>query len=221
MQTTTTTNIQKQLSNIDMAIGAGTTEAPFAEPKNGRVLVLNGFPGTGKKSILKILKEYLSCQKIQLVDSPIMAGPVRPHAYQRGHRSAYLHEIRRLADQGYTILVTASLENNLPSQQVVDDILQIVCGKEISLFWINIYRQEVVQDQQLSNSNQLPNGESKIANPHGLRTTAKQGQLVLPSGLRHKLDNVSLVTRVINLGNGIEEAAKQVSEVMTRENIRP
>jgi hypothetical protein len=122
-----------------------------------------------------------------------------------------------LADQGYTILVTASLANNISSQQVIEDILRIICGKDISLFWININRQEVVQDQQISNSTRLTNGESKTENSDVLPATAERGQLVLPSSLGHKLDGISLVTRVMNLGNDIEDAVKKVSEVMARE----
>ncbi|KAH7249887.1 uncharacterized protein BKA55DRAFT_539457 [Fusarium redolens] len=221
IQSKATEDIQEPLLTTNMAFGAVTVETPFNEPENGRVLILNGLPGTGKTSIVKNLKEKLSGQKIQIVDSPIMAGPVCPHAYQRGYRSAYLHEIRRLADQGYTLLVTASLANNISSQQVIEDILRIVCGKDISMFWININRQEVVQDGQISNSACLTNGESKPENSNVLPTTAKRGQLVLPSSLGHKLDGISLVTRVMNLGNGIEDAIKKVSEVMAREDMRP
>ncbi|KAF5564106.1 chloramphenicol phosphotransferase [Fusarium phyllophilum] len=200
-----------------MAAVAVTVEAPVDEHKKGRVLILNGFAGTGKTSIVKNLKELLPGQKIQIVDSPIMAGPFCAHAYQREYRSAYLHEIRRLADQGYTILVTASLANNISSQRVIEDILEIVCRKDISLFWINISRQEVIQDQQISNSTRLANGESKTEKPNVLPATAEQGQLVLPSSLGHKLDGISLVTRVMNIGNDLEEAVKKVSEVMARE----
>ncbi|KAF4437459.1 chloramphenicol phosphotransferase [Fusarium acutatum] len=200
-----------------MAVGAVTVEAPFDEPKKGRVLILNGFPGTGKTSIVKNLKERLPGQKIQIVDSPIMAGPFCAHAYQREYRSAYLHEIRSLVDQGYTILVTASLANNILSQQVIEDSIGLVCGKDISLFWINIRRQEVIQDQQISNSTRLANGELKTEKSDVLPATAEQGQLVLPSSLGHKLDGISLITRVMNMGNDLEETVKKVSEVMARE----
>ncbi|KAF5966613.1 chloramphenicol phosphotransferase [Fusarium coicis] len=208
---------QVPLLTADMAVDAVNVEAPVDEPKKGRVLVLNGLPGTGKTSIVKNLKERLPGQKIQIVDSPIMAGPFCAHAYQREYRSAYLHEIRRLADQGYTILVTASLANSISSQRVIQDILEVVCGKDIPLFWINISRQGVVQDQQISNSTRLANGESKTEKSDVLPATAEQGQLVLPSSLGHKLDGISLITRVMNLGNDLEEAAKKVSEVMARE----
>ncbi|CCT67222.1 uncharacterized protein FFB20_04357 [Fusarium fujikuroi] len=217
IQSKTMENNQKPLLTADMAVGTVTVEAPFDELKKGRVLILNGFPGTGKTSIVNNLKERLPGQKIQIVDSPIMAGQFCAHPYKRGCRSAYLHEIRRLADQGYTILVTASLANNISSQQVIEDIIGIVSGKDIPLFWINISRQEVVQDQQISNSTRLANDESKTEKPDVLPATAEQGQLVLPSSLGHKLDGISMITRVMNMGNGIEEAVRKVSEVMARE----
>ncbi|KAF4495146.1 chloramphenicol phosphotransferase [Fusarium agapanthi] len=210
-------NNQEPLLAADMAVSTVTVEPPFDEPKKGRVLIVNGFPGTGKTSIVKNLKERLPGQKIQIVDSPIMAGPFCAHAYQRECRSAYLHEIRRLADQGYTILVTASLANNIPSRQVIEDIIAIVSGKDISLFWVNISRQGVIQDQQIWNSTRLANGESKTENPDVLPAAAEQGQLVLPSSLGHKLDGINLITRVMNIGNDLEEAVKKVSEVMARE----
>ncbi|KAF5593592.1 chloramphenicol phosphotransferase [Fusarium pseudoanthophilum] len=214
IQSKTMEDNQEPLLAADMAVGAVTVEAPVDEPKKGRVLVLNGLPGTGKTSIVKSLKERLPGQKVQIVDSPIMAGPFCAHSYQREYRSAYLHEIRRLADQGYTILVTASLANSISSQRVIQDILEVVCGKDISLFWINISRQEAVQDQQISNSTRLASGESKTEKSEVLLATAEQGQLVLPSSLGNKLDGISLITRVMKLGNDLEEAVKKVSEVM-------
>ncbi|KAF5583591.1 chloramphenicol phosphotransferase [Fusarium subglutinans] len=200
-----------------MAVGTVTVEAPLDEPKKGRVLIVNGFPGTGKTSIVKKLKERLPGQKIQIVDSPIMAGPFCAHALQREYRSAYLHEIRRLADQGYTILVTASLANNISSRKVTEDIIGTVSGKDISLVWINISRQEVIQDHQISNPTRVANGESKTGKPDVLPSTAEQGRLIRPSSLWHKLDGINLITRVMNMGNDLEEAVKKVSEVMARE----
>ncbi|KAF5581313.1 chloramphenicol phosphotransferase [Fusarium pseudocircinatum] len=149
IQSKTMENNQEPLLTADMGVGAVTVEAPVEEPKKGRVLILNGLPGTGKTSIVKNLKQRLPGQKIQIVDSPIMAGPFCAHAYQREYRSAYLHEIRKLADQGYTILVTASLANNISSQRVIQDILEVVCGKDISLFWINISRHQLVLPSSL------------------------------------------------------------------------
>ncbi|KAF5248930.1 hypothetical protein FANTH_5733 [Fusarium anthophilum] len=208
---------QEPLLTADMAVGTVTVEAPFDEPKKGRVLIVNGFPGTGKTSIVKKLKERLPGQKIQIVDSPIMAGPFCAHAQQREYRSAYLHEIRRLADQGYTILVTASLANNISSRKVIEDIIGTVSGKDISLVWINISREEVIQDHQISNSTRVANGESKTGKPDVLPSTAEQGRLIRPSSLGHKLDGINLITRVMNMGNDLEEAVKKVSEVMARE----
>lgn len=210
-------NNQEPRLTADMAVDTVTVEAPLDEPKKSRVLILNGFAGTGKTSIVNNLKERHPGQKIQVVDSPIMTGQFCAHPYQRGCRSAYLYEIRRLADQGYTILVTASLANNISSQQVIEDIIGIVSGKDISLFWINISRQEIVQDVQISNPTRLANGELKTEKSDVLPATAEQGQLVLPSSLGHKLDGISLITRVMNMGNGIEEAVGKVLEVMARE----
>ncbi|PNP84585.1 hypothetical protein FNYG_02214 [Fusarium nygamai] len=92
IQAKTMEDNQEPLLTAGMAVGAVTVEAPVDEPKKGRVLVLNGLPGTGKTSIVKNLKERLPGQKIQIVDSPIMAGPFCAHAYQREYRSAYVHE---------------------------------------------------------------------------------------------------------------------------------
>ncbi|KAF4445443.1 hypothetical protein F53441_10824 [Fusarium austroafricanum] len=200
-----------------MAIEVDTDNAP-EDKSNGKVLILNALPGSGKTAIVKGLGGRLPGQNIRIVDSPIMAEPVCPHMYERRHRSAYLHEIRRSAEHGYTVLVTASLLNKIASQQVIDDVLLVICGKDIPLFWINIYWEEVAQEEPALASEWPSNGESKKANSVILPSTTKRNQLILPSSRRHDRDGFDLISQVINLGTGIEDAVKQVSDVIVQEH---
>jgi predicted kinase len=83
------------------------------------IIVLNGFPGTGKHTILKRLQELLPADKSsRLVDNHLLIDPVQAlfpdrsddhYALRRRIRDAVFPCISKLAQEGHVILMTACL----------------------------------------------------------------------------------------------------------------
>ncbi|SPJ76396.1 uncharacterized protein FTOL_06127 [Fusarium torulosum] len=199
-----------------MAVNVNTIKTPGDATHKGRVVILNGPSNARRMALMKNLESRLVGCKTQVVDSYIMADPICPHICQRNLRSVYLGEIRKSANQGYTVLVTACLVDKLEHRQVIDDIMAIVCGKDVDMFWVNIHDEWVVLTQQPSIPEHF---QEKCTGRSASRRMTPQNRLIFPSKKSHKLDGVSLVTRSLFVG-GIKEAVDKISEVMDRGNMR-
>ncbi|KAI6763097.1 hypothetical protein HG530_009077 [Fusarium avenaceum] len=199
-----------------MAVNVDTIKTPGDATHKGRVAILNGPSNARRIAIMKNLESRLVGCKTQVVDSYIMADPICPHVCQRSLRSVYLREIRKLADQGYTVLVTACLVDIVVHRQVVDDIMAIICGKNVDMFWINIYDERVVLTQQPS----IPKHSQEECTRRTVSwTPTPQNRLILPSKKSRELEGVSLIARSLYI-EGIEEAVDRISEVIDRGNMR-
>jgi hypothetical protein len=199
-----------------MTVNGNTIKTPGDTIHKGKVIILNGPSNARRMALMKNLESRLVGCKTQVADSYIMAGPICPHVYQRNLRSVYLGEIRKLANQGYTVLVTACLVDIVVHRQVIDDIVAIICGKNVDMLWINIYDERAILTQQPSIPEHFQeNGTRRIVS----WTTTPQNRLTFPSKKSCKLDGVSLVARSLYM-RGIEEAVDKISEVIDRGNMR-
>src|SRR6478609_4405709 len=93
---------------------------------SGKIVVLNGFPGTGKLTILKHLQKYLPTETTCLLDNQLLIDPVvavipdrsdRHHELRRSVRAPIFEELAHRAEQGHTILMTACLAADSPRDE--------------------------------------------------------------------------------------------------------
>lgn len=61
--------------SANIGLGVGNNEKPPQEAPRGKIVVLNGFPGTGKFTILKRVKELLG-HRARLLDNHLLIDPV-------------------------------------------------------------------------------------------------------------------------------------------------
>ncbi|KAF4972387.1 hypothetical protein FSARC_1046 [Fusarium sarcochroum] len=209
-----------------MALGVDMLMTPRDTSLKGKVVILNGFSGTGKSTILKNIKSQRTDEKTQIVDSHIMTKHMRTdrglyhYQFQRELRAVYLQEVRRFANQGYTVLMTACLVNNAGDRQVLDDLLAIIRGTNIPLLWINLHCEQAILEQRTSNTVQFQGTRGEDTGPNALRGKTNQSQIICPSSARHNLVDINLVTARLDVGTSIEDAVDKVSGVMDRERRR-
>ncbi|KAM0244180.1 hypothetical protein ACHAP5_006480 [Fusarium lateritium] len=201
-----------------MAVNVNMIKTPGDATHRGRVVILNGPSNERRTALVKNLESRLVGCKTQVVDSYIMADPICPRGFQQGLRSVYLGEIRKLAKQGDTVLLTACLTDKLAHRQVIDDIMAIVCGKDvdIQMFWINIHDERAVLTQQVSIPEHF---REKCTGRSVSQGMTPHIRLLFPSKKSYKLDGVNLIARSLYMG-GIEEAVNKISEVMARVSAR-
>ncbi|KAM0428836.1 hypothetical protein ACHAPT_006636 [Fusarium lateritium] len=84
----------------------------------GKIVVLNGFPGTGKLTILKKAKELLPAETTCLLDNHLLIDPVEAvipgrchqhHELRRMIRAPVFEKLRERARRGHVILMTSCL----------------------------------------------------------------------------------------------------------------
>ncbi|KAM0553815.1 hypothetical protein ACHAPJ_007161 [Fusarium lateritium] len=209
-----------------MALGVDMLVAPRDTSLKGKVVILNGFSGTGKTTILKNIKSQRADQKTQIVDSDVMTRPMRTdrglyhYQLQRQLRAVYLQEVRKLAGQGCTVLMSACLVNNAGDRQVLDDVLAILRGTNIPLLWINLHCEQGILEQRTSSPGLIQDTRDKDADPNVLRGMTNQHQITCPSSARHNLDGINLVTAQLDVGRSVGDVVDKVSGVMDRERRR-
>ncbi|UPK89152.1 hypothetical protein LCI18_000087 [Fusarium solani-melongenae] len=196
---------------------------PAGVTPRGKVVVLNGFPGTGKLTILNNLKSRLAGQDNIVIDNHFIIDPVQKIYPDRGLNHYYLRqqlrqvifkEIRKLVDRGCVVLMTACLGNNEGDRKVLDEHLVIVRGTDISMFWINVGCDQHTLEERLTRPERVQGSKAKLTNVDVLRGMTKHSRIIIPSGTRHRLEDISLVTASLDVGGTIEEAVNKVYNVV-------
>ncbi|RSL40002.1 hypothetical protein CEP53_013651 [Fusarium sp. AF-6] len=189
----------------------------------GKVVVLNGFPGTGKLTILNNLQSRLVGQGTLIINNHFIINPVQKIYPDRGLNHYYLRqqlrlvifkEIRRMVDRGCVVLMTACLGNNEGDRKVLDEHLDIIRGTDIPMFWINVHCNQHILEERLARPERVQGNKSKLTNVEILRGMTKHNQIIMPSGSRHRLEDISLATASLDVGGSIEEAVNKVYHIV-------
>jgi hypothetical protein len=189
LATTEAAPSKKELPNHTM-IGSSDAEhntGPSSMPI-GRVIILNGFPGTGKSTILNRLKEHLSPDTC-LVDNHLLIDPAiavipdrSPSHYdlRRQIRRPIFDAVGERAGAGHTILMTACLADNAADAAVLEEHLDIVAGSGVAMFWINLSCEWGALEQRVQSTQRRTGDKTKLTDPEVLRALVKQHCLVAP-----------------------------------------
>ncbi|RSL72860.1 hypothetical protein CEP54_000573 [Fusarium duplospermum] len=206
-----------------MTIDKIEKEVPVGVSPRGKVVVLNGFHGTGKLTILNNLQSKLVRQDTFIIDNHFIIDPVQKIYPDRGLNHYYLRqqlrqvifkEIRKMVDRGCVVLMTACLGNNEGDRKVLDEHLDIIRGTDIPMFWINVSCDQRTLEERLTKPGRVQGNKSKLTNVEILQNMTKNIRIIIPSVSRHRLEDISLVTASLDVGGGIEEAVNKVYNVV-------
>jgi len=96
-------------------------ESKFGNSTTAKIVVLNGFLGIGKLTILKYVKELLSATNTHLLDNHLLVDLVTTiipkqskehYSLQRQVQAPIFEMIRKVVLEGYVFLLTACLATN-------------------------------------------------------------------------------------------------------------
>ncbi|KAJ4008714.1 hypothetical protein NW752_009839 [Fusarium irregulare] len=158
---------------------------------SGKIVVLNGFPGTGKLTILKHLQKYLRAETTCLLDNHLLIDPVvavipgrsdRHHELRRSVRAPIFEELAHQAKQGHTILMTACLAADSPRDKAVfREHLDIARKAQVPLYWINIHCHRNVLKQRVSTPERQQGSKTKLTDVDVLWDIMEKHTLLEPS----------------------------------------
>ncbi|KAK7017740.1 chloramphenicol phosphotransferase-like protein [Favolaschia claudopus] len=199
----------------------------LTEPlSRGKIIVLNGFPGTGKFTILKRVKDLLPPDKTRLLDNHLLIDPVHAiypdrspqhHALRRLLRAPVFISLKQLATEGYVILMTACLaEHNERDAAFFDEHLATVRGTEIPIFWINAHCELRLLEERLRTPERCGSGKSKLTDLEILRKLLSENSLIQPQEVDRT--SVNLVVETLDASGTVE---KSVDSLMSMTGLTP
>ncbi|KAI0113656.1 hypothetical protein GGR51DRAFT_506164 [Nemania sp. FL0031] len=188
---------------------------PSTEPSQqsfGRVLVLNGFPGTGKFTILKHAKERLPADRVCLMDNHLLIDPVvavipgrneEHHELRRKVRGPIFGELRKRALAGHTILMTACLvEDNERDNIFLQEHLDLVRNTEVPIFWVNAHCKQSVLEKRVKSRQRRRGGKTKLTDVGVLRNLVHTHRLMEPHPSNH--GSMRLVVKTLDVSGRVE-----------------
>lgn len=179
---------------------------------SGKVVVLNGFPGVGKFTILKHVKELLPADTTCFLDNHLLIDPVvavipnrsdEHHELRRMIRTPIFEKLRKRAQEGHTILMTACLADNQERDiAFLDEHFDIVRGTEIPIIWVTAHCDQLLLEQRLQNVERCQGTKTKLTDVHVLRDLLHTHRLVDPSKGADGL--IRLVVKTLDMSGPVE-----------------
>ena len=200
---------------------AAAHEPSLHPPSYIMIVVLNGFPGTGKHTILKRLLELLPASS-RLVDNHLLIDPAHAlfpsrtdahHALRRDLRSAVFPYIRTLAQRGHIVLMTACLAaGDDRDAAVFREHLALVRGTDVPLYWVSAAcdRERLVERAQ--SDERVRSGKTKLTDPAVLEGLVDAHRLLEPREWGEGLTN--LVVGALDTNGEVDDSARRLMEMV-------
>ncbi|KAL2759266.1 hypothetical protein ACRALDRAFT_1047349 [Sodiomyces alcalophilus JCM 7366] len=181
-------------------------------PTAGRIVVLNGFPGTGKFTILKQAKELLPADKTCLLDNHLLIDPVvavipdrsdEHHELRRMVRAPIFEKLGKRAREGCVILMTACLaEDNERDTAFLEEHLDMVRGTDIPIFWVNTHCDQTALEQRLRSPERYHGAKTKLTDVRVLEDLLREHRLIEPSKIAD--GSTRLVVKTLDVSGPVE-----------------
>jgi predicted kinase len=210
----------------------------------GMIIVLNGFPGVGKYTILKEVQALLPADKSpRLIDNHLLIDPaaalypgrgVHHHELRHAIRGVFFPYVSRLAQEGHVVLMTACLAaDNDRDATAFQEHLDLVRGIDVPLYWINAYCDQVSLMQRVQSNERIHSSKSKLTDASMLQELLNAHTLIEPQELNDastKLvvrtldtsgeigESVNRLLAIVGLQRGVESASGQIPK--TRLNLQ-
>lgn len=145
-------------------------EAPGqSAPAPGRIIVVNGYPGVGKLTILKQLYATLPPATTCLFDNHLLIDPVvaifpgrgeRHHALRSALRAPLFAALAERARAGDTVLMTACMMEEVPTDVVsLAEHVDMVRDSDATLYWVNLSCDSAVLHERVQSSQRTEGGK--------------------------------------------------------------
>ena len=185
---------------------------PWRQSSSGKIIILNGFPGAGKLTILKRVYELLPAEKTRLLDNHLLIDPVQAvypdrspehHELRRKVRKPVFDSLSKLAQDGRIILMTACLAaNNDRDAAFLEEHLAMVRGTEVPLFWINVHCDLAVLEQRVGNLERCQSAKTKLTDVNVLQTLVREHRLIRPC--ESSDESVVLIVKTLDVSGTVE-----------------
>ncbi|KAI8668678.1 hypothetical protein NCS57_00680000 [Fusarium keratoplasticum] len=195
---------------------------PSQQALEGKIIVINGFPGTGKLTILKKVKELLPTETTCLLDNHLLIDPVVaviPGRSQEHHelrskiRAPIFAKLRERAQDGHTILMTACLvENDERDAGVLQEHLNMAHEADVPIFWINVHCSREILQQRVASIERHQGTKTKLTDPTVVRDLVDKHHLIEP----HKTDNSpeGLAFATLDAGGSVDLSVSRLMSII-------
>ncbi|KAJ6531983.1 hypothetical protein B0H19DRAFT_966171 [Mycena capillaripes] len=193
--------------------------------ETGMVVVLNGFPGVGKYTILQQAKALLPANTY-LLDNHLLIDPVTAlipdrsdahHDLRRRIRAPVFNDISRIAQEGHIILMTACLaEDNVRDAAFPQEHLDIVRGTGVPICWYNAYCDPGVLEQRVCSEERRQGGKTKLTDPDVLRKLVRENHLIVPELLESGDESMRLVVETLDTSGTVEDSVARLMKMIAR-----
>lgn len=189
----------------------------------GKVVVLNGFPGTGKLTIATKMRSYFPEDTIRLIDNHLLIDPAqaiypgRSAAHcelRRKLREVAFDAIRKIAQEGKTVLMTACLVDNEADVKIFEEHISIVRNTHIPIYWLNLGCDRYVLDKRVTIKARREGGKTKLTDASVLRQMVEDHRLLNPRPCDY--ESVRLIAESMDVSGTVEESVHKIVHIPQR-----
>ncbi|KAJ9612882.1 hypothetical protein H2200_002823 [Cladophialophora chaetospira] len=188
----------------------------------GKVVVLNGFPGAGKLTILKRAKELLPTTHTRLLDNHLLIDPVSAvipdrskehHELRRKVRAPIFEVIRKLALEGHVILMMACLaEGNDTDAAFCQEHLDIVHGTDVPLFWFNAQCDQDILEERVKSPERCQGTKTKLTDVNVVRKLLRENRLIEPQ--RSVDEHLKLIVETLDVSGELDDSVRHLMNLV-------
>jgi chloramphenicol 3-O-phosphotransferase len=191
----------------------------YTTPKmSGKIVILNGFPGTGKLTILKQAKDLLPEQTTCLLDNHLLIDPVAAviperskehHELRRLVRAPIFKKLRERAQEGHVILLTACLAaDNDTDSAFLEEHVDLVRGIDARLFWVNTYCEPSILEERLRSPDRCKGSKTKLTDPSLLQGLLRRHSLIKPNETGE--ESTKITVKDIDVSGSVEASVSEL-----------
>ncbi|KAH7146431.1 hypothetical protein EDB81DRAFT_883850 [Dactylonectria macrodidyma] len=188
----------------------------------GRIVVLNGFPGTGKLTILKRAKQLLPADTTCLLDNHLLIDPVvavipgrsdEHHELRRMVRAPIFKQLRNRAQHGDIILMTACLvEDNERDAAFLQEHLDIVRATDVPIIWINAHCDRASLEERIRSPQRCQGSKTKLTDVRILRDLVREHRLIQP--LNKSDGSTRLIFKALDVSGPVELSVNRLMGII-------